>query len=235
VLGWEAISRAGLVPAHALPPPSAVARTLFELGAAGELAGHAAVTTARVATGFVLGALAATALGIATGGSRRLRALLDPLLHGLRAVPSLAWVPLFLLWLGIGEASKMALIAVGAFFPVYLNLVAGIDALDRRLVEVGLVFRLRGLTLVRRVILPATLPAYVAGLRGGLGLAWMFVVAAELLGASRGLGFLMLDGQSTSRPELILASLVLFAAMGRASDAALEAVAARASPGHRRR
>jgi len=130
----------------------------------------------------------------------------------------MAWIPLFLLWLGIQEASKVTLIAVGAFFPVYLNLLQGILHIDKKLVEVGHVYGYRGLALVRRVLLPATLPAYLTGLRGGLGLAWMFVVAAEIMGASLGLGYVMVDGQTSSRADLILASLLLFAALGKATD-----------------
>ncbi len=115
----------------------------------------------------------------------------------------------------------MTLVAVGAFFPVYLNLLQGILDIDRKLVEVGRVYGYRGLSLVRHVLLPATLPAYVTGLRGALGLAWMFVLAAEMMGASRGLGYVMVDGQQSSRADLILASLLLFAILGKVTDALL--------------
>jgi sulfonate transport system permease protein len=118
----------------------------------------------------------------------------------------------------------VTLIAAGVFFPVYLNLMSGIQSVDRKLVEVGRVYRLSGLKLVRRVLLPATLPAYFVGLRSGLGLGWMFVIAAELMGASKGLGFLLLDGQMTSRPQVIIGSLVLFAILGKLTDVVLVAV-----------
>jgi sulfonate transport system permease protein len=137
----------------------------------------------------------------------------------------MAWVPLFLLWLGIHESSKIALIAVGVFFPVYLNLLCGILTVDRKLLEVGQVFRLNRMQQVRRVILPAALPSYLMGLRSGLGLGWMFVVAAEIMGASRGLGFLMIDGQMTGRASVIIASIVLFALFGKLTDLVLERVA----------
>jgi len=218
LLIWEALARAGVIPPNWLPAPSVIAGTIRELAATGELWGHLAATLARVAAGFALGAAAATVLAVLTGASPSLRALLDPTLQALRNIPSMAWIPLFLLWLGIQEASKVTLIAVGAFFPVYLNLLQGILHIDRKLVEVGHVYGYRGLALVRRVLLPATLPAYLTGLRGGLGLAWMFVVAAEIMGASRGLGFVMVDGQTSSRADLILASLLLFAALGKATD-----------------
>jgi sulfonate transport system permease protein len=133
-------------------------------------------------------------------------------------------VPLFILWFGIFEASKITLIAVGVFFPVYLNLMAGIQGVDRKLVEVGRVNNLSTLDLVRRILVPATLPSYFTGLRAGLALGWMFVIAAELMGASRGLGFLMIDGEMTGRPSIIVGSLILFAIAGKITDAMIVAL-----------
>lgn len=229
LLAWEAIARAGLVRANLLPPPAAVAATLWGLAASGELAEHVAITLLRVLLGFAVGTAAATVLGALAGYSEAWRRLLDPTIQGLRNIPSIAWVPLFILWLGIFEASKITLIAIGVFFPVYLNLMAGIRQTDRKLVEVARVHGYRGLALVRRVLLPATCPAYVTGLRGGLGLGWMFVVAAEMMGASEGLGFLMVDGQQTGRPAAIVASLLLFAVLGKATDVVLSLVGRRAT------
>jgi sulfonate transport system permease protein len=228
LLLWESVVRVGILPAHWMPAPSTVLTTLAQLARAGVLVDHVLATLLRVAAGFALGALVATVLGVLTGRSPAVRVLLDPSLQALRNIPSLAWVPLFLLWFGIQEASKIALIAVGVFFPVYLNLMAGILAIDPKLIEVGVMYRYHGWGLARRVLLPATLPFYLTGLRSGLSLGWMFVVAAELMGASRGLGYLMVDGQSTSRPELILAALVLFALFGKLSDYGLERLSKRA-------
>jgi sulfonate transport system permease protein len=222
---WEALAEAGVLPANWLPAPSVVAATLLELLRGGELLSHIGVTLARVVSGFLIGALAATLLGGVTGSSPLIRRVLDPTLQALRSIPSMAWVPLFLLWLGIHESSKIALIAVGVFFPVYLNLLSGILTVDRKLLEVGLVFRLDRVQQVRRVILPAALPSYLVGLRSGLGLGWMFVVAAEIMGASRGLGFLMIDGQMTGRASVIIASIVLFALFGKLTDLVLERAA----------
>lgn len=221
---WEGVSRAELVPHHLLPAPTAVVTAIGDLAASGELFEHIQVTLTRVFLGFLAGAAAATLLGALTGYSRAWRGVFDPLLQALRNIPSIAWVPLFILWLGIFEASKVTLIAVGVFFPVYLNLMSGIQDVDRKLVEVGRMYNMNGLKLVRRVLLPATLPVYVVGLRGGLGLGWMFVVAAEYMGASSGLGFLMIDGQMTGRPQLIIAALLLFAVFGKATDMLLAAI-----------
>jgi sulfonate transport system permease protein len=224
---WQIGSATGLFAAHLVPSPYAVWDELAYLHGRGELFEHIAVTFQRVVIGFGTGVLAASVLGALTGASRTARALLDPTLQGLKAVPSLAWVPLFILWFGIFEASKIALIAVGVFFPIYLNLSVGIRQVDRKLVEVGRICRLSRLQLIRRILIPATLPSYFVGLRAGLALGWMFVIAAELMGASQGLGFLMLDGQMTGRPAIIVGALILFAIAGKLSDILLVAAGRR--------
>lgn len=218
---WEAGARAGWIPDRLLPPPSTVAATIHDLAASGDLTIHTLATLQRVALGFGLGIAVATALGALTGYSALGRQLLDPIIQGLRNIPSIAWVPLFILWFGIFETSKVTLIAVGAFFPVYLGLSSGIRDVDRKLVEVGRVYNLSGGALIRRILLPAALPAYVVSLRSALGLAWMFVVAAEMMGASEGLGYLLVDGQMTSRPAVIMAAIILFAVIGKLTDALL--------------
>jgi sulfonate transport system permease protein len=171
--------------------------------------------------------MAGTIFGAITGYSALTHRVVDPTLQALRSIPSIAWVPLFILWFGIFEASKVALIAVGVFFPVYLNLMAGVAGVDRKLIEVGQVHRLGRVALVTRVLVPASLPAYLTGLRSGLGLGWMFVAAAELMGASDGLGFLLTDGEQTGRPETVIAAILLFALCGKATDLALAALGGR--------
>jgi sulfonate transport system permease protein len=219
----EGLVRAGAVPAHLLPPPSEVARTLLDLGRNG-LEAHLLASTIRVAAGFVAGSVAALLLGSLVGLNQRAEALLDPSFQALRAIPSLAWVPLLLLWLGIDEASKVTLIAIGAFFPVYMGVASGFRDVDRKLVEVAEMAGLSGAALVRRVLLPAALPAVFTGLRNGLSLAWMFMVAAELIAASRGLGYLLTDGRETARADIVLAAIVMLALLGTISDSALRAV-----------
>ncbi|MFZ6813202.1 ABC transporter permease [Undibacterium sp. Rencai35W] len=209
--------RTGLIPAHQLPPPSEIVKTLSFLGEHG-LLNHIAMSSARVAAGFIFGAGLAIMIGVLVALSQRLDALLDPSFQALRAIPSLAWVPLLLLWLGIDEAPKLVLIAIGTFFPVYMGVVSGIRGVDRRLVEVGRLYRLTPFALARRILLPAALPAIITGLRNGLSLAWMFMVAAELIAASRGLGYLLTDGRETSRADIVLAAIVLLAVLGKVSD-----------------
>jgi sulfonate transport system permease protein len=227
LLLWEAAGRFEWVGANLLPSPSTVWDAMASLAATGELWTHIEATFLRLAFGFFGGAAAATVAGALTGYSVTAHRLLDPTLQALRNIPSLAWVPLFILWLGIFEASKVALIGFGVFFPVYLNLMAGIRGVDRKLVEVARVYNFSAFTLVRRVLLPATLPAYMVGLRSGLGLGWMFVIAAEFMGASEGLGFLLIDGQMTGRPQVIIGAIILFALFGKATDLVLAAASKR--------
>jgi sulfonate transport system permease protein len=223
---WEAAVRAGLSDGRLVPPPSRIVATLAELAESGELQRHIVATLLRVAAGFLLGTIAATLVGAIAGYSALVRRLIDPTLQGLRAVPSIAWIPLFILWLGIFETSKIALIAAGVFFPVYLGVLGAILSVDRKIVEVGRVFRLSGPAMVRRILLPAVLPAYVVALRGGLGLGWMFVIAAEFMGASEGLGYLLIDGQQLGKPAEIVAAIIIFAVLGKATDWLLALAAA---------
>ena len=217
-LGWEIIVRLGLSSGRLVPPPSRVFTELFDLARSGELTLHVTATLKRVMAGFGFGVIAGTILGAISGYWALARRLLDPTVQALRAIPSLAWVPLFILWLGIFETSKIALIAVGVFFPVYLGVMGATLSVDRKIVEVGRTFRLSGPAMIRRILLPAVLPEYVVALRVGLGLGWMFVVAAELMGASEGLGFLLLDGQQLGKPAQILAAIVVFAVLGKITD-----------------
>jgi sulfonate transport system permease protein len=216
--GWELAVALKFSSGRLLPPPSVIYTTFVELARTGELQRHVLVTMQRVVIGFGFGVAAGTFIGALAGYSGLTRRLIDPTVQALRAIPSLAWVPLFVLWFGIFEGSKITLIAVGVFFPVYLGVMGAIMSVDRKLVEVGRVFRLAPTAMVRRILLPAVLPQYVVSLRQGLGLGWMFVVAAELLGASEGLGYLLIDGQQLGKPAQIVAAIVAFAIVGKISD-----------------
>jgi sulfonate transport system permease protein len=225
-LAWEIAVGLGLSNGRLVPPPTRIFTTIMELARSGELARHIMATLTRVVLGFGLGVIAGTLLGAVAGYWGMARRLLDPTVQALRAIPSIAWVPLFILWLGIFETSKIALIAVGVFFPVYLGVMGAILSVDRKIVEVGRTFRLSGPAMIRRILLPAVLPAYVVSLRVGLGLGWMFVVAAEFMGASEGLGYLLIDGQQLGKPAQILAAIVIFAILGKTTDWLIEIASA---------
>jgi sulfonate transport system permease protein len=215
---WQLTTSLGVFHRSQLPPPVDVLRAGWELATTGQLARHVLASAGRVAQGFAWGSLFAIGLGLAVGLSRQIEETVAPTLQALRAIPSLAWVPLLILWLGIDEASKITLVAIGAFFPVYTNLVAGIRQIDRKLVEVGVAYGMRGLDLARQVLLPAALPSLLTGLRIGLAQAWLFLVAAELIAASRGLGFLLIDSQNTGRADIIVLSIALLALLGKTTD-----------------
>jgi sulfonate transport system permease protein len=220
-VAWEAAVRGGLATGRLMPPPTKIFATLLALAQTGELWLHMSATLSRVLGGFAIGAASGTLLGALTGASGLARRLFDPTLQALRAVPSIAWVPLFILWLGIFEASKLALIGLGVFFPIYLGVEGAVRSVDRKLIEVGRSFRLSRTAMIRRILLPAVLPAWIISLRSGLGLGFMFVVAAEFMGASEGLGYLLVDGQQLGKPDQILAAIVAFALVGKAADSIL--------------
>lgn len=214
----------GIFPAHQVAPPRAVLDAAIGLWKRGLLQQDLVATTLRVAEGFALGAVVAVVLGTLTGLSRRAAEALEPTLQALRTVPTLAWAPLLLLWLGIDEAPKITLVAIGAFFPVYVNLVAGIGGVDRKLVEVARVFDLAGPEIARRVVLPAALPDLLTGLRLGATQAWLFVVVAEFFGSSEGLGFRLTDSLQSTRVDLMFVALVVLAILGKLTDSVLRAV-----------
>jgi sulfonate transport system permease protein len=220
LLMLEIAVRIGWVHSYQMPAPSEIATTLSDL-ADGALWKHIGASLSRVLSGFVIGAALALVFAAWVGLSREAEAYLEPTFAGLRSIPSLAWVPLLLLWLGIGETSKVVLIAIGAFFPVYLNGVAAIRSIDRKLVEVGQMYRFSRRQMIVHVFLPAALPGLFTGLRSGLSLSWMFLVAAELIAATKGLGYLLSDGRETSRPDIVLAAIIVLAVLGKLTDGVL--------------
>jgi sulfonate transport system permease protein len=221
---WQAVSDAGVYSRAQLPAPLDVWRAVQQMEEADLLGVHLRASGERVAYGFGWGVAIAIGLGLVVGLSRWAEALFSPTIQALRAIPSLAWVPLLILWMGIDERPKITLVAIGVFFPVYTNLVSGIRQTDRTLVEAAIAYGMRGPTLAREVLLPAALPSLFTGLRLGLAQGWLFLVAAELIAASRGLGFLLIDGQNTGRADVIVMSIIFLAILGKATDTVLQLV-----------
>lgn len=218
---WQLTTALGLFTIVQLPPPGMVFEAGRDLLERGLLAEYVAISTQRVVAGFAIGASLGLLLGAVTGLARVWDAVLGPTLGAIRAVPSLAWVPLLILWLKIGEESKLTLIAIGAFFPVYTTVSGALGHVDRQLVEAGRAFGLTGPRLFLTVQLPAVLPAVISGLRLALAQAWLFLVAAELIASSAGLGFLLVDSQNNGRVDRILLAIVSLAVLGKATDAVL--------------
>ena len=221
---WFASTASGVLKPYQLASPQAVLAELVDLAVRGELVRDLVASIVRVFAGFAIALMLAVVLGALVGSSRAVERAVDPTLQAIRAVPSLAWVPLILLWLGIGEPAKITLVAIGAFFPIYVSLHAAIRGIDRKLIEVAHVLGVRGLPLITGVLVPATLPELLVGARIGLTQAWLFLVAAELLAASRGIGFLLTDGQQVQRTDEILVAILLFALCGKLSELGMRAL-----------
>lgn len=220
VLGtWQLVTSLELVPISQLPSPAMVWDAGVDLAQRGLLQQDVAISMQRVLIGFGIGAALGLLFGAIVGLSRLGDVLLAPTLAAIRAVPSLAWVPLLLLWLKIGEESKITLIAIGAFFPVYTTVAAALRHVDRHLVEAGRAFGLNGVSLFTTVQLPAVTPSVVSGLRPALAQSWLFLVAAELIAASMGLGFRLVDSQNNGRIDRIFLVIIVLALLGAITDA----------------
>jgi sulfonate transport system permease protein len=219
ILLWQIGSASGLIPARTLAAPSAILATAWDLTRSGELPWHLLVSLARVAAGAAIGVALGVTLGLIAGLSRLGEDAVDATMQMLRALPFLALVPLFILWFGIGETPKVALVALGVLFPVYLNLFAGIRGVDPKLIEAGRVFGLNRRGLVRHVVLPGALSSALVGLRYALGVAWLSLVVAEQVNAQSGIGYLINDARDFLRTDVILVGLLTYALLGLGADA----------------
>ena len=220
ILG-EILVKNGFIQPYLLPTPSSLWDSFLELST-GDLWLHIWTSTWRVFLGFFIGSSIALIFAILVGLNKQAEDFLEPSFSALKSIPSLAWIPLLLLWLGIDETSKITLIAIGAFFPTYTNTVAAIQGVDRKLIEVAQVYRLKYLQQIKEIILPAASPGILTGLRNSLSLAWMFMIAAELIAATQGIGYLLSDGRETSRPEIVIIAIILLAVLGKITDSLMK-------------
>ena len=224
VLVWQAASSCGLLSPRTLASPLQIVVTGWGLLASGELPWHLAVSLARVVAGLAIGLSVGVALALVAGLSRLGEDIVDAPVQMLRTLPFLALVPLFILWFGIGETPKIALVALGTAFPIYLNLFAGIRGVEPRLAEMGRVFGLDRAGLVRHVVLPGALPSALVGLRYSLGVAWLSLVVAEQVNANAGIGYLINDARDFLRTDVIMVGLVLYALLGLLADSMVRAL-----------
>ena len=228
VLAWELGARSGVIPAHTLAAPSAVIVSLWHMLISGELLANLAVSFARLAAGLGIGITLGVVLALLAGLSRPGEVAVDAPVQMLRTLPVLALSPLFIVWFGIGETPKIALIAFGSMFPVYLNLYNGIRGVDVRLVDAARSFGLGRIGLIVHVILPAALPALLVGLRYALSVAVLILVVAEQINASAGLGYLINNARDFMRTDIIVVCLIVYAVLGLAIDAAIRTLEGRA-------
>ncbi|WP_255560140.1 ABC transporter permease [Salinibacterium sp. M195] len=215
---WQTIATAGVVASYRLPTPLSVWTAGVDLYERGVLYQHVAISTQRVLLGFAIGSIVGLALAAVVGLSARISDFFAPTLGALRAVPSLAWVPLLGLYLGYNEDSKVALIAIGAFFPVYTTVASALRHVDAHLVELGRSYGYSGPALLSLVQLPSVVPAVISSLRLALAQAWLFLVAGELLGASLGLGYLLVDSQQNGRIDRLFLTIILLGVLGKTTD-----------------
>lgn len=216
---WEVAPR--VVPGVNLqmfPPPSGVVGTLWDLIASGELAGHAWSSLKRAIAGFVLGSTAGILVGLLTGRLMMLRDLSDPVLHSLRSIPSIAFVPLAIVWFGLGETPKIALITWGTFFPVWVNTFIGVRDVPSIYVRSAASLGASPAGIMLQVVLPAALPFIIAGLRQATAVAFVILVAAELVGASSGLGYLISFSHLVFRVDMMFVGLMALGALGFLAD-----------------
>lgn len=224
---WQALFHFGYIKPILLPPPSQVLQTFWGLLRSGELPRHVAISGLRVLEGFGIAAVLGLVLGVAIGLSRTLDRLTDLLIQVVKPIPPIAWIPLAILWFGIGEKSKVYIIFLGAFFPIIINTIDGIRQTDHKLVEVARILAVPRVRFVRQVVLPGALPTIMTGLRVGLMVAWMCVVAAELIAASSGVGYLIMDARQLSQSDVVLVGMMTIGVIGKLMDSAIRRIEAR--------
>lgn len=218
LLLWELGSRTGIIPARTLAAPSAVIGTLLTMTASGELPRNLIVSFGRALAGLAIGVSGGIVLGLIAGLSRQGEAAVDPILQIKRTIPVVALSPLFIVWFGIGETTKIALIAFATLFPVYLNLYQGIRGVDIRLIDAARSFGLSQRDLITQVILPGALPSLLTGLRYALSIAVLVLVIAEQINASAGLGYLVNNARDFMRTDIIVVCLMVYALLGLGAD-----------------
>jgi sulfonate transport system permease protein len=219
VVVWEVLAQRGWLSPQVLPAPSKVIKTGFKLATTGSLLNDLGVSLLRAFAGFAIGSAIGFGLGTLVGFSRIAEAAIDRSVQMIRAIPFLAGMPLVIVWLGVGEAEKIFLVALGVTFPIYINTTLGIRQVDPKLIELGRVQGLSWLELIRRIILPGALPSILTGVRYALATAWLALVVAETIGAQSGIGFLAMDAREFLRTDVIVLTIVIYALIGVAADA----------------
>jgi len=233
---WQLASQVGWLSSRILPEPWAVAKAAWTLAVSGELWTHVQVSLGRAVTAFAVGGGLGLALGLLTGTFRTAETLLDTTLQMIRNIPALALIPLVILWFGIEETSKIFLVALGVFFPVYLNTFHGIRSVDKGLIEMAKSYGLSGWPLYRDVILPGALPSILVGVRFSLGLVWVLLIVAETISAQSGIGYMTMNAREFLQTDIVLVGILLYALLGKLADVVsrlLERYWLRWHPGYR--
>jgi sulfonate transport system permease protein len=224
VVLWQLLSSAGVIGERTLASPYTIVTTALDLIKDGTLGEATLVSLQRAGIGFAVGFAAAVVLAVVAGLWRIGDDVVDPPMQMLRTLPLFGLIPLFIIWFGIGELPKVLLVAIGVVFPVYLNTVAGIRGIDRKVLEAARSMNLTWAQRLRHVVLPGALPSALTGLRQALGIAWLALVVAETISAKSGLGYLINDAREFLQTDVIVVGLAVYAVLGLVTDAVVRAI-----------
>ncbi len=228
---WQVVSNSGKVNPILLPSPLTICKTMADMLMSGELAMHLQVSFVRVLEGFALAVVLALLLGGAMGLFQRVFSFLNLTLQMLRPIPPIAWIPLAILWFGIEEPSKVFIIAMGTFFPIFTNVLGGIRQTENNYVELAKVLEVPQTKFIRQVVIPGALPYIATGLRTGLGYAWMCVVAAELSAGMQGIGYMLTDARAMMQIDKVIVGMLAIGLIGKVMDSALLVLERKSSQG----
>ena len=215
---WQIASSTGLLQSRVLPAPSSVVSAFWHLLISGELWQHVKVSAGRALLGLLVGGGLGLVLGLLNGSSRVASTLLDTTLQMIRNIPALALIPLVILWFGIDETAKLFLVAVGVFFPIYINTYHGIRSVDPQLIEMGRSYGLNRWQLYKDIILPSAMPSILVGLRLSLGLVWVLLIVAETISAQSGIGYMTMNAREFLQTDIVLVGILLYALLGKLAD-----------------
>lgn len=220
---WYGVTACGLIKPILLPAPNQVLESFLVMACSGELVIHLSTSLIRVLEGFALAAFLGVGLGMGMGIFPILFEFFDGLFQLIRPIPPIAWLPLSILWFGIEEGSKIFIITLGAFFPIFINVLEGIRQTDHKLVELSKLLEVARSKFIMKVIIPGALPFIFSGLRVGLGYAWMCVVAAELSAGMKGIGYMLTDARALAQTDRVLVGMLAIGVIGKVMDSLLRA------------
>jgi sulfonate transport system permease protein len=218
IVVWQVAAQTGWLSSRILPEPFAVAKAFWVLAASGELWLHVKTSLWRAILSFAIGGGLGLALGLLNGTFKTAEILLDTTLQMIRNIPALALIPLVILWFGIDESAKLFLVAIGVFFPVYLNTFHGIRSVDKGLIEMARSYGLSGWPLYRDVILPGAMPSILVGVRFSLGLVWVLLIVAETISAQAGIGYMTMNAREFLQTDVVLVGILMYALLGKLAD-----------------
>jgi sulfonate transport system permease protein len=220
IVVWQAAASSGLLATRILPAPTDVVLAGWKLLGTGELVRNMWVSFWRAVVGFAIGGGIGFAFGLANGLSKRSEIAFDSTLQMVRNIPHLALIPLVILWFGIDETAKIFLVALGVFFPIYINTQHGIRSVDPQLIEMGRTYGMTPLELFWRVLLPGALPSIFVGVRFGLGIMWLTLIVAETIAASSGIGYMAMQAREFLLVDVVVLAILIYALLGKAADSA---------------